>query len=231
MTRLKICGLRDADNAQVAADSGADFLGFVFVPGARRQLSVDQARAIIEEYRGRRPQGGPRLVGLFADQPPAEVYAAVQRCGLDMAQLCGQETSEYWRRISVPVIRQIKVDDRGPMESSITTTRRRLEEVAAHGHVAMLDRYEAGAQGGTGRTFDWSIAAELAGDHEFLLAGGLTPENVGTAIETVAPWGVDVSSGVETDGVKDPGKIAAFAQAVRTADAAPGGPIRTQRSS
>ncbi len=218
MTKLKICGLRDLDSALAAAEAGADFLGFNFVPGVRRQLSSERAKAIIIDYRRRRGENGPRLVGIFADQPLDEVNRTVEGCGLDLAQLCGDEPPEYWRGLSVQVIKQIKVRDRDPLEEVIPETLRRVGQVVARGHLAMLDRHEAGSLGGTGRTFDWSIAAPVARRHELMLAGGLTPENVGRAVETVAPWGVDVSSGVETGGVKDVGKIAAFARALRRAD-------------
>ena len=218
MTRLKICGLRDADNALAAAEAGADYLGFNFVPGARRQLTAEQARSIILDYRRRRPQNGPRLVGLFADQPMDDVIRTVDYCSLDMAQLCGDEPPEYWRGLSVPVIKQIRVRDQGPQVKAVAETLRRVEEIVAAGYLAMLDKYEEGSLGGTGRSFDWSIAAQIGGFQDFLLAGGLTGENVGRAIATVAPWGVDVSSGVETDGVKDAKKIAAFAEEVARAD-------------
>ena len=218
MMKLKICGLRDLDSALAAAEAGADFLGFNFVPGVRRQLSSERAKAIIIDYRRRRGENGPRLVGIFADQPLDEVNRTVEGCGLDLAQLCGDEPPEYWRGLSVQVIKQIKVRDRDPLEEVIPETLRRVGQVVARGHLAMLDRHEAGSLGGTGRTFDWSIAAPVARRHELMLAGGLTPENVGRAVETVAPWGVDVSSGVETGGVKDVGKIAAFARALRRAD-------------
>ena len=94
-----------------------------------------------------------------------------------------------------------------------------VEQVAAHGCLPLLDKHERGALGGTGRSFDWSVACEAAERHDLLLAGGLTPDNVGRAIQIASPWGVDVSSGIETDGVKDPIKIARFANAVRRADA------------
>ena len=218
MTRLKICGLRDADSALAAANAGADYLGFVFVEGVRRQLTAEQARSIILDYRRGRPRNGPRLVGLFADQPMDDVIRTVDYCGLDMAQLCGDEPPEYWRGLSVPVIKQIRVRDQGPRESVVAETLNRVEDVVAREHLVMLDRHEEGSRGGTGRTFDWSIAAQIGGSQDFLLAGGLTGENVGRAIATVAPWGVDVSSGVETDGVKDAKKIAAFADEVSRAD-------------
>jgi phosphoribosylanthranilate isomerase len=224
MIRLKICGLRDADNAVKAAEAGADFLGFIFVPGARRRVSVDRARAIVEEYRCRHGSGGPRLVGLFADQPADEVDRTARRVGLDLAQLCGDEGPDYWRELSVPIIKQIKVRDQRERDQAVAETLRRVKEVVGHGHLASLDKYHRGAKGGTGRAFDWTIAADVAGRHDFLLAGGLTPENVAEAIATVGPWGVDVSSGVETEGVKDARKIASFADEVRWADARIGEP-------
>ena len=217
MTRFKICGLRDSDNAVVAAESGADFLGFNFVPGARRRLEVERAKEIVAEYRRRRGQGGPELFGLFADQPVEEVNRIVREVGLDRAQLCGDEPPDYWDRVDAPVVKQIKVrdDDRNQV---VAETDARIHEVQEQGSTPMLDKYVEGHKGGSGRTFDWTIAAEVARDYDFMLAGGLTRENVGEAITTVGPWAVDVSSGVETDGVKDAAKIRDFAEAVKRAD-------------
>ena len=217
MTKLKICGLRDASHALTAADAGADFLGFNFVPGVRRQLSEEQAEAIIQEYRRLRGSDGPKLVGLFANQPLEDVNRIVARYGLDLAQLCGDEPSEYWKQVDARVIRQVKVRDDGPRDEAISEALRRVDEVVSHGHIAMLDKHEAGSLGGTGRTFDWTIASEVAARYDFMLAGGLNPANVAQSIAAVNPWGVDVSSGVETDGVKDLGKIVAFAEEVRSA--------------
>ena len=219
MTRLKVCGLRDADSALVAADEGADFLGFIFVPGTRRQLSVEEAGYLIGEYRRRRGSGGPRLVGVFADQPTDDINRIVDLCGLDLTQLCGDEDPEHWRSINVPIIKQVKVRDDWPREKAVADATRRASYVLSKGHMVILDRYEAGAHGGTGRSFDWGIARYVSRCHDFLMAGGLTPGNVGRAIEEASPWGVDVSSGVETDGVKDPMKVRQFAEAVRQADA------------
>ena len=215
MTQFKICGLRDADNALVAADAGADFLGFCFVPGVRRQLLLDDARAVIDELRRRCDGTPPRLVGLFADQPADEVNSTVAACGLDLVQLCGQESRDYMRLIPTPVVKMVKVRDEDGLEEATSRTIRDADELAADGHRVQLDKYEAGAKGGTGRTFDWRVAARVAERHDILLAGGLNPENVRRAIDVVSPWGVDVSSGVETDGVKDPARIRAFAAAVK----------------
>ena len=217
MTRFKICGLREVGHAVTAARAGADFLGFVFVPSVRRQLSREEARDIINTYRGEVGQGGPRLVGLFADQPVAEVNAAVRECGLDAVQLCGDEPPAYWEQVEGRVIKQIKVRDDGDRERAVSRVLRLCGQVVSRGHIAMLDAFERGALGGTGRSFDWSVAAAVAGRYDFMLAGGLTSENVGQAIATAHPWGVDVSSGVETGGVKDAAKIVAFAEQVRLA--------------
>jgi phosphoribosylanthranilate isomerase len=243
VTRFKICGLRDPRHAIAAADSGASFLGFVFVHGVRRQLTEQQAAAIIAEYRRQRGQGGPKLVGLFADQPLDEVNRIVKACSLDYAQLCGDEPPGYWPQVAVPIIKQIKVrtspsplegeglraatprrgrgyQGKEDMDAIIEHTLRRAEQVLAVGHKVLLDSYEPGHLGGTGRTFDWAVAREVAKRHDVVLAGGLTPDNVERAVGTVHPWGVDVSSGVETGGVKDESKIRAFADAVRHADQA-----------
>ena len=218
MTRFKICGLRDAANAVVATRAGADFLGLNFVPGVRSQITPQQARDIIGHVLQEPADHRPRLVGLFADQPLDEVTDIVRYCGLDLAQLCGDETPEYWRKLGVPVIKQIKVrDDVGP-ERAVAEAAEKVEQVIADGQTALLDKYEPGALGGTGRSFDWRTARELAGRFDVVLAGGLTPQNVGQAISEVRPWGVDVSSGVETEGVKDPAKIERFAREVGQAD-------------
>ena len=222
MTRFKICGLRQTDHAVAAASAGASFLGFNFVPGVRRQLTVEQAESIIETYRHTQSGDGPRLVGLFANQPEDDVNEAIRRCGLDLAQLCGDEPPDYWGRIDAAVIKQIKVRDAGSKEGTVARTTAAVEEALDAGAMALLDTYEAGALGGTGKSFDWSVARAIADERDVVVAGGLTPSNVQEAIATVHPWGVDVSSGVETDGVKDISKIVAFAEAVQAADRHPG---------
>lgn len=215
MTQMKICGLRDPGNALVAARAGADLLGFVFVEGVRRQLRVSEAARVIEEYRESHGPGGPKLVGLFADQPEQFINAAVRECGLDLVQLCGDEPPALWSALDAGVIRQVKVRDDIPRKAAVDETRRKVSEAVSAGHMTQLDKYHAGSLGGTGLSFDWAVAEQIASEFEVLLAGGLTPQNVAGAIEVVHPWGVDVSSGVETDGLKDPSKIAAFAKAVR----------------
>lgn len=217
MIEFKICGLRSLEHALAACDAGASLLGFVFVPGVRRQVSIEQARSVISQLRELRGAAGPRIVGLFANQPLRDVNQTVRECDLDFAQLCGDEPPAYWDNVDAWVVRQVKVDDSLERESATSTALREIEEVAKRLHLTLLDKRVKGALGGTGHTFDWNIASEIAKRHPVFLAGGLAPDNVREAIGTVRPWGVDVSSGVETDGIKDTTKIAAFAKMVRSA--------------
>lgn len=232
MTIFKICGFRDAAAAKVAADAGASFLGFVFVEGVRRQLSPRRGAETIAELRSalggdsRESDGGgafskplPKIVGLFANQPADFVNGVARACGLDYAQLCGDETPDFWNELELPVIRQVKVRESLGREGAVALAARQASEALAAGHLALLDKHKRGELGGTGAAFDWTLAKEIGatvnGGGGLMLAGGLTPENVADAIETASPWGVDVSSGVETGGVKDHAKIRGFARAAR----------------
>ena len=236
-TIFKICGLKDAAAATVAAKSGADFLGFVFVEGVRRQLSPERGAEAIAEFRSAlapdsTSNGGgaspkiPKIVGLFANQPAAFVNRVARSCGLERAQLCGDEPPDFWDALELPVIRQVKVRENLGRDGAIALAARQATEALEAGHLAVLDKHRRGALGGTGETFDWTLAARIGasvgvsggvdgGGDGLLLAGGLTPENVSDAIAAASPWGVDVSSGVETGGVKDHAKIRRFARAVR----------------
>ena len=217
MTMFKICGLRDSSNALVAAESGADRLGFAFVEGVRRQLLPEQGAKIISDLRESMSTDCPGIVGLFANQSAEFVNKVTRLCGLNYVQLCGDEPPEMWDLLDVSVIRQVKVREDLPRHESIEIACTQVEEALDAGHNALLDKHQVGHLGGTGIVFDWSLARDIARDHRVVLAGGLTPDNVSEAIDTVNPWGVDVSSGVETNGLKDPAKIRAFAAAVRAA--------------
>ena len=222
---FKICGMRSLEHALAAADAGASLLGFVFVPGVRRQVSVERAREVIGRARELRGANCPNIVGLFANQPLQEVNRIVKQCDLNFVQLCGDEPPDYWDNVDAWVMRQVKVDDSLPRKTAVSTALNEIEEVVNRLHLTLLDKRLKGALGGTGHTFDWGIASEIARRHPVFLAGGLAPDNVRQAIDTVRPWGVDVSSGVETDGIKDTNKIAAFANIVRATAAgrSPGG--------
>jgi phosphoribosylanthranilate isomerase len=217
MTKVKICGLRRLDDALLAAKLGADFCGLVFVPGRDRRVEVSDAARLVAGFRKAWRNPAPTLVGLFADQPAEDVRSIVKTVGLDAAQLCGNESWDYAKGIGVRVLKVHHVDGRADAQAR-SAARMHLEACRAHGAIAILDAYVRGLQGGTGRTFDWSVVAGLASVGDFLLAGGLNSDNVRRAIAQVHPWGVDVSSGVETGGVKDPVKIEAFISAARAAD-------------
>ena len=214
MTQIKICGIQRLDDALVAAQAGADFVGLAFVPGRRRRITEADAQSLVLGLR-ESAQQVPKVVGLFADQSLDEVNRIADRCALDLAQLCGQEPPDYCAQVKVPVIKVVHILDSQPSSEVIGI----VEGLQRDGHLVTLDRKVAGLQGGTGRSFDWSIAQEMARRGlPFLLAGGLTPDNVADAVRTVRPWGVDVSSGVETSKAKDPHKIQAFINVVHTAD-------------
>lgn len=219
MTHVKVDGFQEAEHVLAAAEAGVDAVGLVLVPSAHRNLSLSRAALLLEECR-RSWGAGPRpeILGLFADQPAADVVEAVSQLALDSVQLCGAEGMGYCRSMPVPIYKVVGIDVSVPVSVILPTLMALLQRNSMAGHRLVLDRRETGAYGGTGRTFDWTLAARLAGSFRFSLAGGLTPENVGSAIALVRPWGVDASSGVESHGRKDPLRITSFVQAVREAD-------------
>ncbi len=218
MTQIKICGLKNTDDALVAIDSGADFVGFVFVEGVRRQITPKQADAIITNIRKLRTKYLTKIVGLFANQPITYVNDVVKSCDLDLVQLCGREEMPYWSSVDVKVIKQIKImKDQDPSLEELKA-QKQVSEIANNGQYAVLDSLKQGHLGGTGESFNWEIARKLSAKYDFFLAGGLSTDNVEKAIATANPWGLDVSSGVETDGAKDKDKIISFIQQVRLID-------------
>ena len=221
MTLVKVCGMREMEHMAVAAEAGANLLGMVFLPTVRRYVPPETGAALASAFRAGRQGATPKLVGLFADQPVEHVNAVARQVGLDLVQLCGSEPPEYWARVEPLVIKVVHVPsppsgDTDDVYGLVETVEARLRAIDDAGHIALLDRESSVQPGGMGQAFDWAIARELAeSGHKFILAGGLRPDNVGAAIEAVGPWGVDVSSGVETEGVKDIDKIRRFVAAAR----------------
>ncbi|MEE8363441.1 MAG: phosphoribosylanthranilate isomerase [Dehalococcoidia bacterium] len=213
--RTKIDGLSDARHAQAAALAGADFLGFVFVEGVRRQLQSDHGAAVIARYRSLLAEDalpGPQVVGVFRNQPAAWVNDVADRARLDIVHLCGGEDEAFYAEMCRPILRQLRVEPGTTPDELRPLVRAHLDA----GRMVVLDAYDPSSPGGSGRTFDWTAAEGIANLEGVFLAGGLTPENVAGAIARVSPWGVDVSSGVETGGVKDPDRIRAFLHAAVT---------------
>lgn len=202
---VKICGLKSRADLEAAREAGADFVGFVFAP-SRRQVTPAQVRAIVD---GLDPKGRPRLVGVFVNPDPAELEEIIDLCRLDRVQLSGNEPPELCRRLRVPVWKTVHLA--GPAALAA------VDQYAGLVEFLHVDAHVPGRYGGTGTTADWGLAAQVARAYPVILAGGLTPENVAAAVRLVWPAGVDVSSGVENGGVKDPAKIWAFVRRAREA--------------
>ena len=213
MTYVKICGLSRVTDVEAAA--GADFIGLMFAESPRH-ITLDQARALVEAVRSL--PSPPKAVGVFANNPIDEVNETARALALDYVQISGDEPDDYLGGLEAPVIRSVHVEAGVGQRPDPAALGARLDTLRTLGATPLLDAKVDARYGGTGRQFDHDAARDAAREHDFLLAGGLTPENVADAVAEVRPWGVDVSSGVETNGVKDPGKIRAFIQAVRSAD-------------
>ena len=222
MTRFKVCGLRRAEDAVAAIDHEASFIGLIFAP-SKRQLTAEEAREILDRARAKQVSADrqPEAVGVFVNASADEVNRIADYCGLDRIQLHGDETLEYCSNIERPIFKVVRIDAGAKGDDLLSTLEEELGDIVEAGHTPMLDTVSKGPYyGGTGQPFDWALAAELAKKFDFVLSGGLNPDNVAQAIKQVQPWVADVSSGVETDGVKDPEKISAFARAVVNADKA-----------
>lgn len=199
--RVKFCGITRAEDARAAADLGADAIGLIFYPPSPRSVSVEQALNVLA--------GLPPLVttvGVFVDPTGPDLEAVLTRVPLDLLQFHGQEDPALCSRAGRPWIKAI-----GMREGvDVRTVAGRYPEARA----VLLDTFSARSKGGTGRAFDWSmVPGDL--DHPVILAGGLGPGNVATAIRTVRPFAVDVNGGVEsTPGMKDVEKMRAFMKEV-----------------
>ncbi|MDA0987643.1 MAG: phosphoribosylanthranilate isomerase [Chloroflexi bacterium] len=220
MTKVKICGLSKVDDALAAANAGADFLGILFEPRSRRFLDAEYAKDLIQSFRDQWHRESPAWVGVFANQPLEEVNHLLTYCNMDMAQLSGNESTDYCSQVVRPVVKVIHVRNNAPAHDVLEEVERSLKTYRDSGHICMLDTFKEGILGGTGQVFNWEVGQRLARDYSFLLAGGLSPENVAEAIRQVQPWGLDVSSGVETVGQKDAAKIAEFIAQVHQTDEA-----------
>ncbi|KAJ1977041.1 anthranilate synthase / indole-3-glycerol phosphate synthase [Dimargaris xerosporica] len=235
---VKICGIKTLSDFQLAADSGADFLGVIFAE-SKRQVALAEAERMgrwLEQFRSTRSFAAsepapaatpdawfhrqahclaqpprPKLVGVFRNQSLEHILAVLERVPLDVVQLHGDEDISMANAIPIPVFKVFHVDDHFNSYAQVAT--------AGFHHMALLDAKVAGgagSQGGQGVAFNWALAEPVAHTGQpFVLAGGLRPDNVTQAIQQARPWMVDVSSGVETDGAKDPQKLRDFVAAVK----------------
>jgi len=215
MTRIKICGIKEAAHALAVAEAGADFIGLVFAPSPR-QVTPARAEKIVSALKKSKADTG--VVGVFVNTPSGQVKNIAADCHLDWVQLSGDEPWEYCLELDMPVIKVIRASLNYQPEQICTDLAYGTRILAGQKHLFLLDSNAREKYGGTGRTFDWRLANLIAERFPIIVAGGLNPRNVARAIRTVTPWGVDVSSGVETRGVKDMAKIRKFIEAVRQTD-------------
>jgi phosphoribosylanthranilate isomerase len=196
---VKICGITRLEDAEAAVACGADALGFVFWPKSPRCIDSRRARAIVSALP---PFVTP--VGVFVDQPPEEINRIASAARLGAVQLHGNESLDSALSLDLPVLKAITVD------SDAATV-----DAWPANILLLLDVHDPVRRGGTGQTVDWVAAGEIARRRRTILAGGLTPENVADAMARVRPYGIDVSSGVETSpGIKDHGRLKALFEAV-----------------
>lgn len=192
--KVKICGIRDISTALFAIENGADALGFVFAE-SKRKINPEAAGEIIREL-----PGEVLKVGVFVNETKATIEEIANVSGINVIQLHGDETPEFCSSFSLPVIKALSVGSPDDLSQ--------LDEFSCE--YILLDSPKGKYRGGNGVSFDWSILNKPLQDIKMILAGGLNPENVGEGIKAANPYMVDVSSGVETEGKKDPEKIKRF---------------------
>ena len=204
-TRVKICGITRVQDALCAAEHGADAIGLVFYERSPRHLSIEQAAAICAEL-----PAFVTTVALFKDAGADTVHRALEALPLDLLQFHGSEEAAFCTQFSRPYIKALA------MQQSAEQVKAQAEQYAS-ARGLLLDSHAPGEAGGSGEVFDWNTIPSLA--RPLILAGGLSVDNVATAIHTVKPYAVDISSGVESEpGIKDAALIAAFMQAVRNSN-------------
>lgn len=202
--KTKICGLKDMESTLTAIQCGADFIGFLFFPQSKRNITPGKAADICSKIGHR-----ARRVGVFVDEEPERVNAIAKLCELDYVQLHGHEDADYIAQMDRPVIKAIGY-------RPDTFSAKEINQIPAQ--IILVDTWHYGFSGGSGMQFSWRRAAEEIKKIKtsVIIAGGLHAQNLQKAWDTFHPYGVDVSSGVETDGKKDPEKIREFLEVAHT---------------
>jgi phosphoribosylanthranilate isomerase len=201
MTRIKICGITNLQDALLASELGADALGFIFYPESKRFIEPEQASEIISSL-----PPFVTTVGVFVNQSRDELDSLREITGIDLVQLHGDETPEFCTGLPFKAVKALRIKERSDI------ARVELYPLQA----ILFDKYSEDAYGGTGESFTWDWLQDLKANKSIILSGGLTPDNVGEAIKTVGPYAVDVSTGVEdSPGKKSAHKMRKFIEAVR----------------
>lgn len=214
MARIKLCGLSRPQDIETANRLWVEYIGFVFAKGSRRYITPERAAELRKELKH-----GTRAVGVFVDEPAETVAKLLADGVIDIAQLHGSEDEAYIQRLREltdrPIIKAFRLGSGTAAQTDAEDRGGALERTLAAAAQSTADIVLLDSGAGTGMVLNWERLAEYDFPREYILAGGLTPDNVGKAIRMLHPMGVDVSSGIETDGVKDEAKMAAFIDAVR----------------
>ena len=214
---VKICGIKTLEIALDSVAAGADLLGFNFYPPSARYIEPEVCAGIVASLRLQVASSKLRAasfltVGVFVNEPVQRIQEIIEVCGLDLAQLAGDESPADLAALGGRAFKAVRPRSLAQADDFLRQFGR------SQAPTLLVDAHVKGAYGGTGETGDWAIAQYLAARAPILLAGGLNPENVAAAVRTARPWGVDVASGVESGpGIKDPTKISAFISAARSA--------------
>lgn len=202
MPRIKICGITRPQDAQTAAQLGADAIGLVFFSGSKRHIDIIQAQAIVQVL-----PPFVSVVGLFVNETAERIHAILQQVPLDVLQFHGDETPEFCRQFHRPYLKAVRVRNAADVQNAIAHY--------ADARAVLFDAHVEGAYGGTGQSFDWQMLPEHLDGH-WVLSGGLNANNIAHALRLTNAPTVDVSSGVESAaGIKDAEKMAAFIAACR----------------
>ena len=207
---VKLCGLQTLADVRGAMDARASALGFVLAE-SKRQVTPAFVASLRDHH-----ESPPTMVGVTVNNTAAELMLLFEAARLDMLQLSGDEPISILNDLTVPVIKALRF----PPGTSVDQATAEVDLWLSHRHppeLMMVDSHHGNAHGGTGVVADWKLVSEIAVRYPVVLAGGLTPDNVADAIRRVGPIGVDVASGTETDGAKDPAKMSAFVRNAREA--------------
>ena len=207
-TKIKICGIKDINNAKVVIDNNADYLGLNFIQESKRYINESKSESLVKEIKNYKLKKNSqiKLAGLFANENYNHINKFSELLDIDVIQLCGNENVKYIKKITKPVIKQIHIKETNDF-SEILSDVEMYFSVSKH---IILDCYSKYSKGGTGEKFNWDKYKSIIEMDDIFVAGGLNPNNIGNLMENFSPWGLDVSSGVETNGEKNALKITEF---------------------